>query len=276
MKNGNTSIIPKGVLLMGPPGTGKTYFAKCLAADSGINFVEFKMSKILGKWVGESEKAMEKALQVFRALAPVGIFMDEIDQSMKRVDGGSDGASSVNANLFGMLLAEMSKPSNRGRILWFAATNYPNNVDEALKRPGRFDRKIPFFAPTPQERAAVFRLKLKSDWRVKPADDVNIKYLVDNSDGYTQAEIESVVVKAIELTKRKKSEKITQDILELAMSYMLSNQNEKIKEMEDIALRECNDQEFIPEEYKARHRDLLKPHNVNTTFTSVNKSGDRR
>lgn len=276
MKNGNTSIIPKGVLLMGPPGTGKTYFAKCLAADSGISFVEFKMSKILGKYVGESEKSMEKALQVFRALAPVGVFMDEIDQSMSRVSGGSDGASRVNANLFGMLLAEMSKPSNRGKILWFAATNYPNHVDEALKRPGRFDKKIPFFAPTPKERYSVFRLKLKSDRTLELADDVDIHYLVDNSDGYTQAEIESVVVKAIELTKRKKSKKITQDILELAMGYMLSNQNEKIKEMEDIALKECNDQEFIPEEYKARHRDLLKPHNVNTTFTSVNKSGGRR
>ena len=78
-------------MLMGPPGTGKTFFAKCLAADSGISFVEFKISKILGKYVGESEKAMEKALSVFRALAPVGIFMDEIDQAMARGSGKSFG-----------------------------------------------------------------------------------------------------------------------------------------------------------------------------------------
>ncbi|MCM1047159.1 MAG: ATP-binding protein [Clostridiales bacterium] len=271
LKNGDTDIVPKGVLLMGPPGTGKTYFAKCLAADSGINFVEFKLSKILGKYVGESEKSMEKALQVFRALSPCGVFMDEIDQSMSRGQGGSDGASSVNANLFGMLLAEMSKPSNRGKILWFAATNYPNNVDEALKRPGRFDKKIPFFAPSKGERAAIFKLKLNEDKNLPMGDDVKIDYLVEKSDGYTQAEIEAVVVKARELAKRKKRSSITQNIVELAMSYMLSNQNEKIHEMEDIALKECNDQEFIPDAYKARHRDLLSRNNINASFSTVDR-----
>ena len=84
IKNNDISIIPKGVLFMGPPGTGKTYFAKCLAGDAGINFVEFKMSKILDKWVGESEKRLEKAFSVFRALAPVGVFMDEVDQALSR------------------------------------------------------------------------------------------------------------------------------------------------------------------------------------------------
>lgn len=271
LKNGDTDIVPKGVMLMGPPGTGKTFFAKCLAADSGISFVEFKLSKILGKYVGESEKSMEKALQVFRALSPCGVFMDEIDQSMSRGQGGSDGASTVNSNLFGMLLAEMSKPSNRGKIIWFAATNYPNNVDEALKRPGRFDKKIPFFAPSKEERAAVFKLKLNADKNLPMGSDVKVGYLVEKSDGYTQAEIEAVVVKARELAKRKKRKEITQEIVELAMSYMLSNQNEKIHEMEDIALKECNDQEFIPEAYRARHRELLSGHNINASFSTVDR-----
>ena len=273
IKNGDTDIVPKGVMLMGPPGTGKTFFAKCLAADSGISFVEFKLSKILGKYVGESEKSMEKALQVFRALSPCGVFMDEIDQSMSRGQGGSDGASSVNSNLFGMLLAEMSKPSNRGKILWFAATNYPNNVDEALKRPGRFDKKIPFFAPTKAERAAVFKHHLSKSSDLPMNENINIDYLVENTDGYTQAEIEAIVVKARELARRKKLKSITQDIVELAMSYMLSNQNDKIREMEDIALKECNDQEFIPPEYRARQRELLARNNPNNSFNKVNRSG---
>ena len=256
IKRDDLGIVPKGVMFMGPPGTGKTYFAKCLAGDSGINFVEFKMSKILGKYVGESEKAMEKALSVFRALAPVGVFMDEIDQSMTRGQGGSDGGSRVNANIFGMLLSEMSNPENRGKIIWIAATNYPNNVDEALKRSGRFDKKIPFFAPTEAERESVFKLHLdKADLPMHP--NVDIKKLAKATEGYTQAEIEAIVVKALELSKRAKQKVITQDKLELALGYMLSNQNVKIREMEDIALRECNDQEFIPENYKERHRALL-------------------
>lgn len=256
IKRDDLGIVPKGVMFMGPPGTGKTYFAKCLAGDSGINFVEFKMSKILGKYVGESEKAMEKALSVFRALAPVGVFMDEIDQSMTRGQGGSDGGSRVNANIFGMLLSEMSNPENRGKIIWIAATNYPNNVDEALKRSGRFDKKMPFFAPTEAERESVFKLHLdKADLPMHP--NVDIKKLAKATEGYTQAEIEAIVVKALELSKRAKQKVITQDKLDLALGYMLSNQNVKIREMEDIALRECNDQEFIPENYKERHRALL-------------------
>ena len=267
IKNDDLEIVPKGVLLMGPPGTGKTYFAKCLAGDSGINFVEFKISKILGKYVGESEKAMEKALSVFRALAPVGVFMDEIDQSMTRGQGSSDGGSRVNANIFGMLLAEMSNPENRGKIIWIAATNYPNNVDEALKRSGRFDKKIPFFAPTEEEREYVFKLHLNGKG-IPMHPNVDIKKLARATDGYTQAEIEAIVVKALELCKRAKQKAITQDKLEQALGYMLSNQNTKIREMEDIALKECNDQEFIPENYKERHRALLGKCKMNITDTN--------
>jgi len=262
IKNNNLDIVPKGVMLMGPPGTGKTFFAKCLAADSGISFVEFKISKILGKYVGESEKAMEKALSVFRALAPVGIFMDEIDQAMARGTGGSDGGSKVNANLFGMLLAEMSKPSNRGKVIWIAATNYPNNVDEALKRAGRFDKKIPFFAPNEEERKKVFLIHLNG----KVREQVYISELIEATEGYTQAEIEAIVVKALELAKRSGYGKIGQRDLDLALEYMLSNQNDKIREMEDIALKECNDQEFIPKEYKERHRELMNKNSVNNSL----------
>ena len=275
IREGDLGIVPKGVMLMGPPGTGKTYFSRCLAGDCGINFIEFKMSKILGKYVGESEKAMEKALSVFRALAPVGVFMDEIDQSMSRSSGGSDGASSVNANLFGMLLAEMSKPENRGKIIWLAATNYPNNVDEALKRAGRFDKKIPFFAPSKEERMFVFKLHLKNK-DLPMADDVKIDVLADKTEGYTQAEIESIVVKALELSKRAKLKAITQEKLELALEYMLSNQNEKIKEMEDIALKECNDQEFIPKQYRERHKELMSVNSVNKSFDRIDRGSNFR
>lgn len=268
IRNNNLGIVPKGVLLMGPPGTGKTFFAKCLAADSGISFVEFKISKILGKYVGDSEKAMEKALSVFRALAPVGIFMDEIDQAMARGSGGSDGGSKVNANLFGMLLAEMSKPSNRGKVLWIAATNYPNNVDEALKRAGRFDKKIPFFAPNAEERKNVFLIHLNG----KVREQVYLSDLVDATEGYTQAEIEAIVVKALELARRSGQDKIGQRDLNRALEYMLSNQNDKIREMEDIALKECNDQEFIPKAYKERHRELMSRNSVNSSIR-MNRGG---
>ena len=261
IKEDDISIVPKGVLLMGPPGTGKTYFSKCLAGDAGINFVEFKMSKILDKYVGESEKRLEKALSVFRALAPVGVFIDEADQSLSR---GEQDSVQVTRTIFGMFLAELSKPENRGKIIWLAATNYPDRLDEALKRAGRFDKKIPFFAPTLEEREAVFKIHLENS-ELPPASDIDYNLLASRTDGYTQAEIENIVVKALELCERSKTKQITQDKLNLALDYMLSAQNDKIKEMEDIALKECNDQEFIPESYKERHKQLYNHIKKRTT-----------
>lgn len=265
-----SDIAPKGIIMMGPPGTGKTFFARCAAGDAGINFLEFKMSKILGKYVGESEKSMEKALSVFRALAPVGVFIDEVDQVFpSRSDGASE--SSVNANLFGMILAEMSKPENRGHILWLAATNYPNKVDEALKRPGRFDKKIPFFAPSEEERKAVFELHLNK--MNIPITNRNIfNEVVKCTDGYTQAEIEGIVVKTLELVKRSTTEIDPMIALHEAKEFMMSSQNANIKYMEDIALMECNDAEFIPESKRNHHKKLMGPPITEGT-TVVDRSG---
>lgn len=254
IRENNLKIVPKGIMLMGPPGTGKTYFSTCLAGDAGINFVEFKMSKIQNKWVGESEKNLEKAFSVFRALAPVGVFIDEMDQTLSRGDGDSH---SVNKNMFGMFLHELSKPENRGKILWIGATNYPDKIDEALKRSGRFDKKIPFFAPSEDERKTVFQIHLKKT--KYPLDtDIDLNDLAQKTDGYTQAEIENVVVKALELAMRKHSDTLKKEHLDLAIEYMLSAQNNKITEMEDIALRECNDLEFLPQKYRERRRILMQ------------------
>lgn len=252
IKDDNLEIVPKGVLLMGPPGTGKTYFSRCLAGDAGINFVEFKMSKILDKWVGEAEKNLEKAFSVFRALAPVGVFIDEVDQALSRGDNESN---SVSKNLFGMFLSELSKAENRGRIVWIGATNYPNKLDDAFKRSGRFDKKIPFFAPESDERAAVFQIHLNKT-KLKVADDVDTSVLATKTEGYTQAEIENIVVKALELSQRKRSEEINQETLLLALDYMLTAQSKNIKEMEDIALKECNDLELLPAKYLPRLKEL--------------------
>ena len=251
--NQNLSIVPKGVLLMGPPGTGKSFFAKCLAGSAGINCVNFKMSKILDKYVGVAEQRLDQAFSVFHAMAPVIVFIDEMDQAIPR-GSGSDGPQ-VYANIFGSFLAELSKPENRGKIIWLGATNYPNKIDEALKRTGRFDKKIPFFAPTVNERAEVLAKHLK-----KAGNDV---YAIDchrfamQTDGYTQAEIEGVVVKALELASRR-GQKVTNELLDLAQEYMVHAYNSKIREMENIALLECNDLEFVSAEYRERRAQLAE------------------
>lgn len=252
LDRGNLSIVPKGVLLMGPPGTGKSYFARCLAGSAGINFVEFKMSKILDKYVGVAEKNLEKAFAVFRALAPVGVFIDEMDQALSR---GNESTIQVYQNIFGMFLAELSKPENRGKIIWLGATNYPNRIDEALKRTGRFDKKIPFFAPNDDERRLVLKKRIEKVGT--PAENINYDFIVRRTKGFTQAEIEGIVVKALELSIRGGSNRIRNTDFVRALDYMSSAQNIRIEEMENIALMECNDLEFLPEAYIEKRNRLI-------------------
>lgn len=250
--SGDTDIVPKGLLYAGPPGTGKTYFSTCFAGEAGINFVEFKMSKILDKYVGEAERNLEKAFNCFKSLAPVGVFIDEVDQALSRGDNDSN---SVGRNMFGMFLAFLSNPEHRGKIIWIGATNYPNKLDEALKRAGRFDKKMAFLPPTRDERIEVFRIhlnKLKFETKVQDFD-----FLGDHTEGYTQAEIENVVVKALEVAKRQKKTSITDETIQYALDCMIPYQNEGIKNMTKIALDEVNDKEFLPKDYKERFKDLL-------------------
>lgn len=252
---GDNDSVPKGLLYTGAPGTGKTYFANCLAGSAKINFIEFKMSKILDKWVGEAEKNLEKAFNCFNSLAPVIVFIDEIDQALSR--GGGNESNSVRSNMFGMFLSFLSKKENRGRILFIGATNYPNLLDEALKRAGRFDKKIPFLLPNEEERKHVLAYHLGKTKIPLAISEEAYKDITNKTEGYTPAEIENIVVKTVELFKRRKLETITNQLVQDAMKFIRSAKNPKIEEMVDLALKECNDLEFIPDAYLERYDKLI-------------------
>lgn len=145
-------LVPSGLLLAGPPGTGKTIIAEALATESGFNLV--KMRNIQDKWVGSSERNLELVLNLLKDLHPVIVFIDEIDQAMVRRDTGQSGDSGVGARMFARLLEEMSNAINRGRILWVAATNRADILDEALLR--RFDRVVPLLVPDVNESCRIF------------------------------------------------------------------------------------------------------------------------
>lgn len=153
MLNGVYSpLVPSGLLLAGPPGTGKTIIAEALATESGFNLV--KMRSIQDKWVGSSERNLELVLNLLKDLHPVVVFVDEIDQALVRRDTGQGGDSGVGARMFARILEEMSNATNRGRILWVAATNRADIIDDALLR--RFDRVIPLLMPDVQESCRIF------------------------------------------------------------------------------------------------------------------------
>lgn len=249
MLEGDLASIPKGVLYSGPPGTGKSYFARCVAGEANMTSVLLKISKLLDKYVGESEKKFEKLFMCLTALAPVIVFVDEIDQAFGRGDNES---VSVTKNIFGMFLQFLSEPSHRGKILWIGATNYPNKMDEALKRTGRFDKKIPFLPPNKEERIEIFKIHLnKVGYKISLTDE-DYRELANKTEKYTPAEIEGIVVKALEVAKRKKLKEIGMETMCYAIDCIITAQNSKIDEMIEIAINECNDREFLPQEYRRR------------------------
>jgi len=179
---------PKGILLHGPPGTGKTLIAKALAKMTESNFISIKGPELLSKWVGESEKGVREIFRKARQAAPCIIFLDEVDALVPRRGSGESG-SHVTENVVSQILTEIDGLEELHDVLIIGATNRLDIVDEALLRPGRFDRIIEVPNPDSKGREQIFKIHT----RKKPlADDVNISKLVGLTDGFNGAEIAAV------------------------------------------------------------------------------------
>ena len=182
---------PKGVLLHGPPGTGKTLIAKALAKMTDSNFISIKGPELLSKWVGESEKGIREIFRKARQAAPCIIFFDEIDALVPRRSGGE--SSHVSENVVSQILTEIDGLEELHNVLIIGATNRLDIVDEALLRPGRFDRIIE--VPKPDAKGREHNLRVHS--KKKPlANDVNITKIVELTNGFSGAEIAAVANRA--------------------------------------------------------------------------------
>ena len=183
---------PKGILLHGPPGTGKTMIAKALATMTESNFISIKGPELLSKWVGESEKGVREIFRKARQAAPCIIFLDEVDALVPR-RGSGDSGSHVTENVVSQILTEIDGLEELHNVLIIGATNRLDIVDEALLRPGRFDRIIEVSNPDSQGRHHIFKIHTKK----KPlASDVNITKLVELTDSFSGAEIAAVANRA--------------------------------------------------------------------------------
>jgi transitional endoplasmic reticulum ATPase len=183
---------PKGILLHGPPGTGKTMIAKALAKMTESNFISIKGPELLSKWVGESEKGVREIFRKARQAAPCIIFLDEVDALVpRRGSGGSD--SHVTENVVSQILTEIDGLEELNNVLIIGATNRLDIVDEALLRPGRFDRIIKVPNPDEKGRQHIFEIHTKK----KPLDsDVKISEIVKITDDFSGAEIAAVANRA--------------------------------------------------------------------------------
>ena len=182
-------IPPKGLLLFGPPGTGKTMIAKAVATNSEANFISIKGPELLSKWVGESEKGIREVFRKARQASPCVVFFDELDSvAPRRSTGGGD--SHVGERIVSQLLTEMDGLEDLRGVVVIGATNRPDIIDEALLRPGRFDRLLE--VPLPDNDAIKDILKIHI--AKKPVDKtVDLDKLVELTKGYSGADLAALV-----------------------------------------------------------------------------------
>jgi len=179
---------PKGILLFGPPGCGKTLLARAVATESEANFISIKGPEVFSKWVGESEKAIREVFRKARMASPAVIFFDEFDALVPR-RGLGYADSGVTERVISQLLTEVDGVMTLEDVVVIAATNRPDIIDPAVLRPGRFDRLI--YVPPPDEKARleIFKIYTKN---MPLADDVNLEELAKATKNYSGADIEAL------------------------------------------------------------------------------------
>ncbi|MCQ5377750.1 MAG: AAA family ATPase, partial [Candidatus Methanomethylicia archaeon] len=179
---------PKGVLLYGPPGCGKTLLAKAVANESESNFITIKGPEIFSKWVGESERAIREVFRKARTAAPVVIFFDEID-SIAPMRGLGTSDAMVTERVISQILTEMDGLIGLMNVVVVGATNRPDIIDPALLRPGRFDRLL--YIPEPDKDTRLQILKIHT--RDMPlAKDVDLEKISSFTEGYAGSDIEAI------------------------------------------------------------------------------------
>ncbi len=229
---------PKGVLLYGPPGTGKTLLARAVASESNAYFIPLNGPEIMDKYYGESEKKLREIFKEGEENAPSIIFIDEIDSiAPKREDVRGE----VERRVVAQLLALMDGLVGRGNVIVIGATNRPDSIDPALRRPGRFDREIEIGVPDKEGRKEVLQIHTRS---MPLADDVKIDEIANTTHGFVGADLEALTREAAMNTLKRILPKIDLEKEEIPAEILESLRVEKgdfigaMKSINPSALRE--------------------------------------
>lgn len=216
--------IPKGVLMVGSPGTGKTYISKATAGEAGVPFFTISGSDFVEMFVGVGASRVRDLFEQAKKNAPCIIFIDEIDAVGRKRGAGLGGGNDEREQTLNQLLVEMDGFDGNTGIIILAATNRPDVLDPALLRPGRFDRQIVIGMPDVKAREEIFRLHTKN----KPlAEDVSPEILAKRTPGFSPADIENLVNEAALLTARRNGTKIRMDEIEEATTKVIAGPQKK-------------------------------------------------
>lgn len=229
---------PKGVLLYGPPGTGKTLLAKAVAGETNAHFTSLSGPEIIGKYYGESEERLRDIFKQAEENTPSIIFIDEVDSIAPKRD---EVTGEVEKRIVSQLLTLMDGMKSRGKVVVIAATNRPDSIDPALRRPGRFDREIEIGIPDEEGRLEILNIHTRG----MPVDEkVNLKQMAKVTHGFVGADLESLAKEAAMRSLRRiipdidlNQEKISAEILQ-KIKILDDDFREALKDVKPSALRE--------------------------------------
>jgi len=231
---------PKGVFMYGPPGTGKTLIVRAVAHETDAYFINISGPEIMGKFYGESEGRIRKIFEEAQQHAPAIIFIDEIDAiAPKREDMG--GEKQVEKRVVAQLLSLMDGLESRGKVIVIGATNIPNAIDPALRRPGRFDREISISIPDKKGRLEILYIHTRG---IPMSMDVDMEKLAEITHGFVGADLEALAREAAMTALRKILPQIDFEMAEIPYEILMSlevtmdNFIDAMKEVEPSAIRE--------------------------------------
>ncbi len=222
--------IPKGVLLMGPPGTGKTLIAKAVAGEANVPFFHISGSEFVEMFVGVGASRVRSLFEKAKKVAPSIIFIDEIDAVGRKRGAGLGGGHDEREQTLNQILVEMDGFEPNLGVIIIAATNRPDVLDQALLRPGRFDRQVVIAGPDMAAREEILKVHAKN----KPFEEnVDLKQLAQRTPGFTGADLESLLNEAAILAVRKEAKAISEEMVRASIDKVLMGPEKKSRIMTD-------------------------------------------